>query len=57
MASRNWYLIKAVMFRLSVVLALASWTAVAILALEQRNNPEATKELGGNLAEVCFVGS
>lgn len=57
MASRNWYLIKAVMFRLSVALALVSWTAVGILALEQRNDPEATKEFGGNLAEVCVVAS
>lgn len=57
MATRSWYLIKAVMFRLSVVLAIVSWSAVGVLAFKQENDPEAIGTVGGNLAEICFIGN
>ena len=57
MTSWNWYVIKAAMYRLLVVLGIVSWGVVVILAFEQANSPSAIHEFGSKLAEVCLTGT
>lgn len=57
MASWNWYVIRAAMYRLLVLLGIVSWGAVVVLAFQQGNDPSAVNEFGSKLAEVCLIGN
>lgn len=57
MSSWNWYVTKAALYRLLVVLGIVSWGLVVVLAFQQGSNPSAVDEFGSRLAEVCLIGN
>lgn len=57
MASWNWYVIRAAMYRLLVLLGILSWSVVVVLAFQQGSDASAVDEFGSRLAEVCLIGN